>query len=121
MKSRNLVRLRSRRRGFLYLICSAIALLFVSWASHYDIRAVVPYASVILLLMFQFFRPTTLGWLLSLALFGSYAIGIFVKASSREDYIAGVLVGLAPTIAILWARPQPLADGDLNAEHSSTD
>jgi hypothetical protein len=48
-----------------------------------------------------------LGWLLSLALFGSYMLGILIKASSREDYIAGVVVGVIPTIALLWARPKP--------------
>jgi hypothetical protein len=101
MKSRNLLKRRSRRRAFVYLICAAIALLFGSRASQYDLRAVVPYAVIVLLLMLQFFRPTILGWFVSLALFGSYTVGIFIKASSREDYIAGVLVGLAPTIAIL--------------------
>jgi hypothetical protein len=120
MKSRNLVNRRSRRRGFVYLICFAIVLLFGSWADQYDFLAVVPYAVIVLLLMLQFFRPTILGWLLLLALFGSYTVGIFIKASSREDYIAGVLVGLAPTIVILWARPQPLVNGDLNAKYSST-
>jgi len=111
MKIQNLVNHRSRKRGFVYLICSVIALVFGSWASQYDFRAAVPYAAIILLLMFQFFRPTILGWLLSLILFGSYAVGIFIKASSSEDYIAGVLVGLAPTIALFWARPGPPASG----------
>jgi hypothetical protein len=108
MKIQNLVDHRSRKRRFVYLLCSVIALLFGSWARQYDFRAVVPYAVIILLLMFQFFRPTILGWLVSLILFCSYTVGIFIKASSREDHIAGVLVGLAPTIALFWARPGPL-------------
>jgi len=99
---------RSRKRGFVYLICSVITVLFGFWASQYDFRAAVPYAIVVLLLILQFFRPTMIGWLLSLALFGSYTVGIFIKATSREDYIAGILVGLAPTIALVWARPRPI-------------
>jgi hypothetical protein len=106
MEISSLVTRRSQKRGFIYVICSVIALLLGLWASQYDIRAVAPYVVIILLLMFQFFRPTILGWLLSLALFGSYTIGVFIKASSREDYIAGVLVGLAPAIALFWARPE---------------
>jgi hypothetical protein len=111
MKSYNLLGPCSRKRVFVYPSCSVIALVFGFWASQYDFRAAVPYVVIVLLLMLQFFRPTILGWLLSLALFGSYTVGIFIKATSREDYIAGVLVGLAPTIALFWARPTPLGGG----------
>jgi hypothetical protein len=108
MKSYGLLNPYPRKRAFVYLICSAIALLFGLWASQYNFRAAVPYAIIVLLLMIQFFRPTILGWLLSLFSFGSYAVGIFIKATSREDYIAGVLVGVAPAIALFWARPRSL-------------
>jgi len=106
MRTYSLWTRHSRKRGFVYLICSVIPLLFGFWAIEYEIWAAVPYAAAVLLLVFQFFRPTILGWFLSLGLFGSYAVGVFIKATSSQDYLIVALVGVVPTIALFWARPK---------------
>jgi hypothetical protein len=79
----------------------------------------IPYGAIFLLLVLQFFRPTLLGWFLTLTLFASYAAAVFVKASFREDYFAGVLVGIVPTIALLWARPRPTTQDPKSAVAAS--
>jgi hypothetical protein len=111
MKGLGLIERRARKRGFVYIACAALVLLSGLWAAEEGIRYGVVYAVILLFLMLQFFRPTILGWLLSLALFATFTVGVLValvRGSFRGDYILGVLLGLVPTIAIFWARPRPL-------------
>ena len=107
MRWSSLVERRARTRSIVYLVCSIIVVLFGLWSAEEGLQMVVPYAAMLCLLVFQFFRPTLLGWLVIAGLFGSYAIGVFVKASFREDYLAGLIVGIVPTALLLWARPRP--------------
>lgn len=107
MRLHDIVKSCSREHGFVYVICAVIPLLFGYWASEYG--AAAPYAVVLFLLALQFFRPTILGWLLLLVVFGACTVWLFGTASSFEEFSLGVLVGLGPTVMLAWARPKLLS------------
>jgi hypothetical protein len=83
-----------------------IPLLFGLGAWEYG--AALPYVLFSLLLVLQFFRPTILGWVLAMAVFGSTTVWLLIEASSFEEVSLAVLIGLAPTVVLAFARPRLL-------------
>lgn len=67
-----------------------------------------PYALVLVVSLFQVLRPTVLGWLLCAVPCMLYLVLFITEAplSSVGEWIAYLLVGLLPALALVWARPR---------------
>jgi hypothetical protein len=68
-----------------------------------------PYAFVLVVSILQLVRPTLLGWLLSTIPFLVYLV-VFVMEAPRNpvgEWLTFLLIGLIPTLALVWARPRP--------------
>jgi len=78
-----------------------------------------PYAFVLVISLLQLLRPTVVGWLLCLIPCLLYLVLFITEASPlgrAGEWIASLLVGLLPTIALIWARPRtarPTGDNGL--------
>jgi len=67
-----------------------------------------PYAFVLVVSLLQLLRPTVLGWLLCAIPCVIYLTLFAVEApfSPTGEWLLFLLVGLVPTVALVWARPR---------------
>jgi hypothetical protein len=67
-----------------------------------------PYAFVLVMSLLQLLRPTVLGWLLCAIPCMFYLVLFITEAplSAAGEWLASLLVGLLPALALVWARPR---------------
>jgi len=108
----SLVERRSNNRRWLYVICATVVIGLGLFAGALGgIGGTVVYVPILLICIAQFLRPTLLGWLLLVALFSAYAIGVatHLKHLTRLDLVVFLSIGFVPVIGLLWSRPKPVA------------
>jgi hypothetical protein len=72
-----------------------------------------PYAFVLIVSLVQLLRPTVLGWLLCTIPCVLYVV-LFLSESPLSltgEWLAVLLIGLLPALALAWARPRFQAHG----------
>jgi hypothetical protein len=107
-----LVERRSSSGRWVYVICAIVVTgLALFAAAMGGIGGTVIYVPILLICIAQFLRPTLLGWLLLVALFSAYAIGVatHLKHLTRLDLVVFLSIGFVPVIGLLWSRPKPIA------------
>ena len=115
-----LVDLRTRDRRWIYVVCGLATSFLAVWSMEESVWGATPCVIVLLLLAFQFFRPTLLGWSFLFLLFAAYGIAIVWQATVSGDYFMGSFFGLLPAVVLLWARPKPLGYPTVSIENSVT-
>lgn len=105
---RKLFESRSQKRRWIYLICACVASLFALWAFHEGFIGTLPYISVAILCMVQFFRPTIFIWAFLAAIFLAYAIGVLFTFNEEPfgEFLLFFMFGCIPALTLMWAWPR---------------
>jgi hypothetical protein len=107
MKVTYLVAETWRVRRVALFIPAGVALFVGLWSIEDDgLKSIWLYLVLAAIVVFQFFRPTILGWWLCFLPFLGYAIAIFCTRDP-EVYSMGFVLGVLPGVALLVAYPWP--------------
>ena len=103
----------SKSRRWVYILCAAVVSLVALWGASMmgTFVVTVAYLPVIAICLAQFARPTRLGWSLLVVIFSAYAVVVFFKwrELTRLDFLAFLLIIVAPDLALFWSRPKGIA------------
>ena len=110
MVLRKLIQMRSRDRGWVYILCGTIVVLFafVSVGMEGSLGAGVVFLPFLLICIAQFQRPTLLLWAVLTLAFVVYTVAIVAhfRSLTTLDLVVSFSITFIPSILLLWARPR---------------
>ncbi|MCU1285458.1 MAG: hypothetical protein JWO13_1808 [Acidobacteriales bacterium] len=104
-----LIELRAIDRRGVYLLCAAVTTLFgvfsVGMTGGYE--AIGLYMVLDAICIWQFIRPTLLGWSLLMLAFSTYALLVVAHYEPPlNEFLLFLACGVVPALVLIWARPR---------------